>query len=161
MTKYDSSGDPISARTKLTTDAMTGPMKDPVSMFQDLKIVPAPQGALASPVRSHQDTFAWAPDTYTWYSPVFSHRPLYFEQPNLERYGMGTRYYLQPFVSSAHFLTSAAIMPYKVLTQHPNEHVYTLGHGRPGNCEPFQGRAWLGQSTIGEACKVYDPYSGY
>ncbi|MCC6509711.1 MAG: hypothetical protein IT423_11420, partial [Pirellulaceae bacterium] len=103
----------------------------------------------------------WATESYTWYTPVFSHHPVYFEQPNLERYGIGTYRVLQPAASSAHFFSSIALLPYKALTQHPCERVYTLGYDRPGNCAAYQGRPWLGQSSLGEVFKVWNPYSGY
>ena len=161
MTKYDNSGGTMQTKAKLTTASMTGPMIDPLSTFSKLDIASVPSGPMASPVRNQQDYMPFSSTTYTWFSPVFSHHPLYFEQPNLERYGMGTNYYLQPAYSSVHFFSSVALMPYKVLTQHPHERVYTLGYGRPGNCEPYLGRTLIGQSYLGEACKVYDPYSGY
>ncbi len=52
-------------------------------------------------------------------------------------------------------------MPYKLLTQHPYEKVYTLGNNRPGDRVPYQGRSWVGQSYLGEIHRYYEPGSGY
>ncbi len=126
MARYDNSGAPLQAKSKLDVAAMTGPMVDPLMMFQQLNTqTPAP-GPIAAPQRSTDNYIPWGQSTYTWYTPVFAHNPLYFEQPNLERYGIGTYRWLQPAASSAHFFTSIGLMPYKVLTQHPRESVYTL-----------------------------------
>ena len=100
-------------------------------------------------------------ENYTWISPVFYHKPLYFEQPNLERYGQGTYRFLQPAASSIHFFGTIPLLPYKVLTQHPCEKHYTLGNRRPGNCNPVQRRVVLGQSTVGEVREFYREGSGY
>ena len=103
----------------------------------------------------------WMPFCYSWISPVFYHKPLYFEQPNLERYGIGAAGVLQPLISSAHFFGSIPLVPYKTLTHHPREKVYTLGHGRPGNCVPVRRRVLLGESTVGEGLLFWDKCSGY
>ncbi len=74
---------------------------------------------------------------FAWAAPSFYHRPLYYEQHNLERYG---HFYggacLQSAICTAHFFATVPVMPYKVATQSPNECVYTLGNYRPGNCNP-------------------------
>jgi hypothetical protein len=104
---------------------------------------------------------AWSPQGYPWISPVFNHKPLYFEQPNLERYGQGSMALIQPILSAAHFFGSIPLVPYKSLTHHPRERVYTLGRGRPGNCVPVQRRVLLGESSLGEGFKFYEEGSGY
>jgi hypothetical protein len=74
---------------------------------------------------------------FVWAAPNFFHRPLYFEQKNLERYGY---HYggpcLQSAVSAAHFFGTIPLLPYKVAVQRPRECDYTLGHYRPGDCAP-------------------------
>jgi hypothetical protein len=75
-------------------------------------------------------------DTYVcWSAPSFYHRPLYFEQPNLERYG---HYHgnnlLQSAVSAAHFFGSVWVLPYKVGASPWCDCHYTLGRCRPGDC---------------------------
>ncbi len=112
-------------------------------------------------VRQNSDSLEWPPVEYTWISPVFAHNPLYFEQPNLERYGQCRHGIWQPAISTAHFFGSILLVPYKTLTHHPREKFYTLGNGRPGNCVAVQCRTFLGQSTPGEFCLYYKENSGY
>ncbi len=74
-----------------------------------------------------------------WAAPRFHHRPLYFEQPNLERYG----HYVhgqaaQSALSAAHFFATIPCLPYKLGVQHRLSPDYTLGRYRPGNCNPHQ-----------------------
>lgn len=77
----------------------------------------------------------WAPMLATWEAPAFYHRPLYFEEVNLERYGHKHRH-LQPVYSAAHFFGNALALPYKMGVNPPCERIYTLGHYRPGDCNP-------------------------
>lgn len=73
--------------------------------------------------------------SYYWAASGFCHRPLYFEEINLERHGY-SRGILQPVVSGAHFFASIPLMPYKVVAHPARECVYTLGHYRPGTPAP-------------------------
>ena len=79
----------------------------------------------------------WWPITFTWKASGLCHKPLYFEQVHLERYGHSWGPYVQPFVSGAHFFLSVPVLPYKMGLKPPNECVYTLGYYRPGNCAPY------------------------
>jgi hypothetical protein len=81
----------------------------------------------------------WAQVTYQWASTALCHRPLYFEQVNLERYGYGPHPLLQPAFSGAHFFLTIPTLPYKLVAQPPRECVYTLGYYRPGSSAP---RRW-------------------
>lgn len=60
------------------------------------------------------------------YTSSFCHRPLYFEELNLERcgntYGCATN-----AVSGFHFLTNTAMLPYRLATQRPDYTVPTRG----------------------------------
>jgi hypothetical protein len=148
--------------------SMTGPLADPAGLFARLHVEDDfRQQAFVSAgeVRLSTDPFSagseWMQQGYAWVTPTFYHRPLYFEQPNLERYGLGTKRWLQPVHSAAHFFGSIGAMPYKLLTQHPGERVYTLGNNRPGDCVPVQRRTLLGQSYPLEALRYFDDYSGY
>ena len=71
----------------------------------------------------------------TWYSPNSYHRPLYFEDDNVERYG---NYHprLQPVISGARFVKDTLTIPYQLAAVHPHDCQYSLGHYRPGNCNP-------------------------
>jgi hypothetical protein len=67
-----------------------------------------------------------------------AHRPLYFEEINLERYGYGCHDCLQPFASAAHFFATVPALPYCIGANCPGECQYTLGHYRPGSCPPWR-----------------------
>jgi hypothetical protein len=79
----------------------------------------------------------FAPTLFTWKATGTCHKPLYFEDVQLERYGHSWNPVLQPFVSGAHFFVSVPLLPYKMGLRPPNECVYTLGYYRPGNCAPY------------------------
>lgn len=72
-----------------------------------------------------------------WKAPGTCHKPLYFEQPQLERYGHEVGPILQPLLSTAHFFVNIAVVPYKMGIHPPNECQYSLGYLRPGNCNPY------------------------
>ena len=90
----------------------------------------------------------------TWRSPNMKHRPLYFEDPNLERYGH-THPRLQPIISGAHFFSSVALLPYNSSVTPSTTCKYSIGHDRPGDCvptirekHPFNARAALRQAAV-------------
>lgn len=78
----------------------------------------------------------WAPTTFTWTASALCHKPLYFEQVGVERYGHNLGPLLQPFASGAHFFLTIPILPYKVGLTPPDECIYALGYYRPGSCAP-------------------------
>jgi len=80
---------------------------------------------------------AWPEVTYMWKAAANCHKPLYFEQGQLERYGHSWGPCLQPVVSGAHFFTRLPVLPYCMGITPPNECIYSLGHYRPGNCAPY------------------------
>src|SRR5690606_37474285 len=80
---------------------------------------------------------AHSPLTMTWTASQVCHKPLYFEERALERYGHTTGPLLQPWISGAHFFTNIAVMPYKMGINPLNECQYDLGYYRPGNCAPW------------------------
>ena len=71
------------------------------------------------------------------YGPAlnFCYRPLFFEEVNLERYGHSWGV-LQPAVSVAKFYGNAALVPYRVVAQHPCECTYHDHLYRPGARAP-------------------------
>ena len=79
---------------------------------------------------------AWPTSVYAWEAPSLCHRPLYFEDENLERYGQSFGM-VQPAVSAAHFFGRAVALPYQMGAFPPHECVYTLGKGRPGSYTPY------------------------
>ena len=81
----------------------------------------------------------WAETNYQWVCTALCHRPLYFEQVNVERYGYTVSPLLQPAISGAHFFLTIPTLPYKLVAQPPRECVYTLGYYRAGSRVP---RRW-------------------
>ncbi len=71
-----------------------------------------------------------------WESSKLAHRPLYFEDVPLERYGQGYSPLFQPVVSGSKFIFSAASLPYRMTLDPPRSYFYTLGYERPGNWAP-------------------------
>jgi hypothetical protein len=100
----------------------------------------------------------WAPITFTWKASGLCHKPVYFEDVHLERYGHSWGCIPQPLFSAAHFFVNVPVLPYAMGLYPPKECVYTLGYYRPGNCAPymldplplsvraglFQAGAWVG-----------------
>jgi hypothetical protein len=80
---------------------------------------------------------SWPQTTYMWKASALCHKPLYFENEQLERYGHSWPPCCQPFVSGAHFFTRLPVLPYCMGVEPPTECVYALGHYRPGNCAPY------------------------
>ena len=76
------------------------------------------------------------PTNAHWIAPNFYHRPLLFEDINLERYGNQLRF--QNVFSAAHFLGTIPALPYKIGKHGRCHREYTIRHHRPGNCVPYQ-----------------------
>jgi hypothetical protein len=72
----------------------------------------------------------------TWKAAGNCHKPLYFEDWNLERYGH-SHGPLDPVFSAAHFFVTLPVLPYKMGVELPWECVYPLGYYRPGDCAPY------------------------
>jgi hypothetical protein len=79
----------------------------------------------------------FASTMFTWTAAGYCHKPLYFEDWNLERYGHSHGRLLDPFVSAAHFFVTLPVLPYKMGVELPWECVYPLGYYRPGSCAPW------------------------
>lgn len=84
-----------------------------------------------SPYRS------WTPQVVTWKASNLCHKPLYFENIQLERYGHSRGPIAQPIHSTLHFFTRLVALPYMTGICPPNECEYALGYFRPGNCAPW------------------------
>jgi hypothetical protein len=82
-------------------------------------------------------TRLWGTSVSMWEAPALCHRPLYFEDENLERHGRSLGL-LQPAASAAHFAGRAAIWPYLAGSFSPHECIYTLGRERPGSCTDYR-----------------------
>lgn len=80
---------------------------------------------------------SWSATNYTFKASGLCHKPLYFEDVQLERYGHSWNPALQSILSGAHFITCVAFLPYNMAVNPPNECMYTLGYYRPGSCAPY------------------------
>jgi hypothetical protein len=79
----------------------------------------------------------WMPQTLTWKASGLCHKPLYFEEVQLERYGHTAGPIRQPLLSGAHFFINLFTVPYQAGINPPWECRYALGYYRPGNCAPW------------------------
>ena len=80
----------------------------------------------------------WPANQASWASPAFCYKPLYFEQINLERYGIGYPCPTNALVSGGKFFADATLLPVKIFKNPPHSCECTLGHRRPGDCTPVQ-----------------------
>jgi hypothetical protein len=74
---------------------------------------------------------------FTWKASALCHKPLYFQQPKLERYGHTFGPVLTPIISVGHFFVMVPCLPYNMGMEPPWECVYALGWYRPGSCAPY------------------------
>ena len=79
----------------------------------------------------------WEPIVFTWKASGLCHKPLYFEQVGVERYGHNLGPILQHVAAGTHFFLTIPILPYKMGLNPPDECVYPLGYYRPGSCAPW------------------------
>ncbi len=127
-------------RGKLSVDDMIRRPMDASGLFVRVNADHSLDGAapLAPDSRGHtftdQSSDYWENLGYWWQSPAFCHKPLYFEQPCLERYGkLPTCTLLTPAASATKFFADFAVLPAKAIHQLPHSKVSTLGNGRPGD----------------------------
>lgn len=90
------------------------------------------------PVDDSRQYANWSPTDHRWSATCQTHRPLYFEEANAERYGYTPAYCLQPLISAGHFFLTIPALPYKMAIACPRDCVSALGHHRPGSCGPWQ-----------------------
>jgi hypothetical protein len=79
----------------------------------------------------------WQKVTFTWAAAATSHKPIYFEDEQMERYGNCFGPVTQTTVSAVRFFAMAPLVPYFMGVNPPNEEIYDLGQYRPGSCAPF------------------------
>lgn len=87
--------------------------------------------AIASRASLRRDE--WETSVYEWKPPEYFHRPIYFQDAPLERYGQSTHPILQPGISTARFFGEVVLFPYTVLVEAPHQWVSPLGYDRPGS----------------------------
>ena len=116
------------------------PSADDIPPLSKVNLSIAPSNPLPTPCKLETGAFeerAWAPTTFMWKASGLCHKPAYFEQVALERYGHSTGPYTQPLASAAHFFLTVPALPYKMGLYPPGECMYTLGYYRPGSCAPY------------------------
>jgi hypothetical protein len=98
--------------------------------------------------------------TYTWQASNIFYQPLYFEDPDLERYGHAWPFFIQPIVSSVRFTTQAVGIPYQMVIDPCCCRVYPLGYYRPGECAPklIYQIPWNTQAAAAEAGVITGVY---
>jgi hypothetical protein len=120
------------ALQRLRADAISG-------IDLDIRVAGRPGNDYPCECRLEGETFRprnFATTMFTWKAAGYCHKPLYFEDWQLERYGH-SHGALDPIFSAAHFFVSLPVLPYKMGVELPWECVYPLGHYRPGNCAPW------------------------
>jgi hypothetical protein len=93
------------------------------------------------------------PSIFTWEASNLYHYPLYFEDPDLERYGHTYGCLVQPFDSVGRFGLQLVGLPYQMTIDPACRKIYTLGWYRPGECAPklhYQ-IPWHHQAAINQA----------
>ncbi len=79
----------------------------------------------------------WSCTNFTWKASLAVHKPLYFEEVELERYGHSLNPLIGPLWSGVHFFLTIPTLPYQMSLAPINECQYVLGYYRPGNCAPY------------------------
>ena len=106
----------------------------------DIRVGGRPGNDYPCECRLEGDTYEprrFATTMFTWKAAGNCHKPLYFEDWQLERYGHSHGGLADPFVSAAHFFVTLPVLPYKMGVELPWECVYPLGYYRPGSCSPW------------------------
>lgn len=120
----------IDTRLPSTMPASAAPAA-PVPANEAEQVHPSAQAEL----RWNEDR-PWMTYEFAWHASGLAHRPTYFEDLNLERYGNSVCPLLQPAISGARFAAAAALLPYNMTVHRPRECIYVLGYCRPGNKAP-------------------------
>ena len=133
--------DPCGESLKACKDALQFLRDDDIASIDlDIRVGGTPGNDYPCECRLEGETFQprrFASTTMTWKAAGYCHKPLYFEDWELERYGHSRGMFLDPFIAGAHFFVTLPILPYKAGMQAPWECVYPLGYYRPGSCAPW------------------------
>jgi len=127
----------------MDAEALTNRPFDPTKILNKLQTDRKffESAAMAEPVRMQGrdiGPYLWNANGYQWQNATFCFSPLYFEQPNLERYGQGVGHPFASTVSAAKFVTDVVTLPAAMVCTPPWRSSCTLGHHRPGDCAPYQ-----------------------
>ena len=128
----EESGDCREALARLRADEIAG-------IDLDIRVGGRPGNDYPCECRLEGETFEprrFATTMFTWTAAGYCHKPLYFEDWELERYGHSYGP-LDSVLSAAHFFITLPVLPYKMGVELPWECVYPLGYYRPGSCAPW------------------------
>ncbi|MCA9154390.1 MAG: hypothetical protein KDA38_06360, partial [Planctomycetales bacterium] len=78
----------------------------------------------------------WPTNLAAWEPPRVVHRPLYWDETPLERYGQTRHPVLQPLTSTAHFFGTFFVTPAKLVIEPPLSPATDAGLFRPGSPVP-------------------------
>ncbi len=78
----------------------------------------------------------WTLTEFHWAASELRHRPLYFEDAVLERYGQSHAPLFQPLVSGTRFFLTFPVLPYAATVNPPRPAISALGYFRPGSRTP-------------------------
>ncbi len=117
-------------RTQIRLIDLSDPDKTYVGEVWEIPVV-------CSTSNEHIGPREFVPSAVAWKASALCHKPLYFEDVQLERYGHEYGPVLQPALSTAHFFGNIIVLPYKMGIHPMNECQYSLGYYRPGSCAPW------------------------
>jgi len=139
--RSDSKTSPCAEANKACREALKELRDDGLDNIElDIRVGGRPGNDYPCECRLEGETYQprrFASTTFTWKAAGYCHKPLYFEDWNLERYGHSRGVLADPWISAAHFFVSVPVLPYKMGVQAPWECVYPLGYYRPGSCAPW------------------------
>jgi len=139
--RSDSKASPCAESNKACREALKQLRDDGLAGIElDIRVNGRPGNDYPCECRLEGETYQprrFASTTFTWKAAGYCHKPLYFEDWNLERYGHSRGVLADPWISAAHFFVSLPVLPYKMGVQAPWECVYPLGYYRPGSCAPW------------------------
>jgi hypothetical protein len=137
----------------LSIDTRTKPKGDNNIVPVDLNRKAFGEPLTVQAAQSTEANTVWAP-VPTPDSMNFPYQPLYFEEPNLERYGRSSGH-LQPVLSGMRFFATIPALPYAMTVHRPNRLYlwrwpYEAGWGAPRVRElpPLDAKASLVQASL-------------
>jgi len=134
-------GQPCAEENEDCRDALKKLRADRLGLIDlDIRVGGRPGNDYPCECRLEGETFEprrFATTMFTWKAAGYCHKPLYFEDWQLERYGHSHGPLADPFFSAAHFFVTLPVLPYKMGVELPWECVYPLGYYRPGSCAPW------------------------
>lgn len=79
----------------------------------------------------------WQRMNVCWSAAATWHKPIYFEDDQMERYGHTFGPVTQTTLSAVKFFATVPLVPYYMGVYPPHECIYDLGTYRPGDCCPY------------------------